>query len=270
MREKKPDEYPDTVATTWLMAFEAIEDVSLAKELLLLCSVVAPDNIPKSLVKKALEYATGQDGEPATISTFVLDDARGALCSYSLLTADTDTFSIHRLVQVVAQDRTGEDEIARYRTVMLKVLSELFPKEGYDNPTCWPECERLLAHAEKITEESGPSEDTAKLLNEMASYHYGRASYAKAESLLRHALKIREEQLGADHPDVATSLNNLAGLLKAQGKYGEAEPLFRRALGICEQSLGASHPNTITIQNNLARLLEEMKDSGDRGANSAN
>jgi len=95
-REKKPDEYPDTVATTWLMAFEAIEDVPLAKELLLLCSVVAPDNIPKSLVKSALEYAAGKDGALATISRFDLDDARGALCSYSLLTADTDTFSSPR------------------------------------------------------------------------------------------------------------------------------------------------------------------------------
>jgi len=256
MREKKPDEYPDTVGTTWLMAFEAIEDVALAKELLLLCSVVAPDNIPKSLVKSALEQAAGHDGEPAAISSFDLDDARGALCSYSLLTADTDMFSIHRLVQVVAQDRTGEDEIARHRTIMLKVLSEQFPDEGYNNPACWPECEQLLAHAEKITEESGPSEDIATLLNEMASYHYGRALYAKAEPLYRRSLKIREEQLGGEHPAVATSLNNLAALLDAQGKYAEAEPLYRRSLKIREEQLGGEHPAVATSLNNLALLLQ--------------
>jgi len=254
-REKKPDEYPDTVATTWLMAFEAIEDVPLAKELLLLCSVVAPDNIPKSLVKSALEYAAGKDGAPATISRFDLDDARGSLCSYSLLTADTDTFSIHRLVQVVAQDRTGEEEIARYRTVMLKVLSEQFPNEGYNNPACWPECEWLLAHAEKITDESDPSENAATLLNSMGSYYHGRAFYAKAEPLYRRSLQIREDFLGSDNPDVAESLNNLAVFLKNQAKYAEAEPLYRRALKIWEEQFGGDHPFVATSLNNLAAML---------------
>lgn len=82
-REKKPSDYPDTVATTWLMAFEAIEDVPLAKELLLFCSVVAPDNIPKSLVKSAFEYAAGQDSEPADISNFALDDPWSAVLLFT-------------------------------------------------------------------------------------------------------------------------------------------------------------------------------------------
>ena len=34
--------------------------------------------------------------------------------------------------------------------------------------------------------------------------------YAKAEPLYQRSLKIRESQLGPDHPDVAASLNNLA------------------------------------------------------------
>jgi tetratricopeptide (TPR) repeat protein len=262
-REKKPSDYPDTVATTWLMAFEAIEDVPLAKELLLLSSVVAPDNIPKSLVKRALEYAAGQDGEPAAISNFDLDDARGALCSYSLLSADTDTFSIHRLVQTVAQDRTDEDEIARYRAIMLNVLSEQFPREGYNNPAFWPECEQLLAHAEKIAEEGKPMVETATLLNSMGSYYHGRTFYAKAEPLYRRSLQIREDFLGSGNPDVATNLNNLASLLKDQGKYGEAEPLHRRALKIREEQLGGGHPDVAQSLNNLASLLQDQGKYGE-------
>ncbi|TNJ40296.1 tetratricopeptide repeat protein [Chlorobaculum thiosulfatiphilum] len=262
-REKKPSDYPDTVATTWLMAFKAIEDVPLAKELLLFCSVVAPDNIPKSLVKSALEYTAGQDGEPAAISNFTLDDARGALCSYSLLTADTDSFSIHRLVQTVAQDRTGEDEIARYRAIMLKVLNKQFPREGYNNPAFWPECEQLLAHAEKIAEEGKPMVETATLLNSMGSYYHGRTFYAKAEPLYRRSLQIREDFLGSGNPDVATNLNNLASLLKDQGKYGEAEPLHRRALKIREEQLGGGHPDVAQSLNNLASLLQDQGKYGE-------
>ena len=106
-------------------------------------------------------------------------------------------------------------------------------------------------------------EPAAYLLNVMASYLHGRASYTDAEPLYRRALEIRETQLGADHPDVATSLNNLALLLQDQGNYTDAEPLYRRALEIFETQLGADHPNSATIRENLEDLLAEgMRSKG--------
>jgi tetratricopeptide (TPR) repeat protein len=59
--------------------------------------------------------------------------------------------------------------------------------------------------------------------------------YAEAEPLYQRSLAIREQALGAEHPDVAQSLNNLAELYRAQGRYAEAEPLYARSLAI-EQS----------------------------------
>jgi tetratricopeptide (TPR) repeat protein len=78
--------------------------------------------------------------------------------------------------------------------------------------------------------------------------------YTEAELLLKRALQISEQQLGAAHPDTATSLNNLATLHYHQGKYEEAEPLYERALQIREQQLGAAHPETASSLNNLAAL----------------
>ena len=43
----------------------------------------------------------------------------------------------------------------------------------------------------------------------------------------QQALKLREQVLGPDHPDVAVSLNNYAELLRSQGCFSEAEPLFK-------------------------------------------
>ena len=76
----------------------------------------------------------------------------------------------------------------------------------------------------------------------------------KPSRCIERALAIREQQLGATHPDTATSLNNLAALYQSQGKYAEAEPLYQRALAIREQQLGPSHPDTATSLNNLAVL----------------
>jgi tetratricopeptide (TPR) repeat protein len=46
--------------------------------------------------------------------------------------------------------------------------------------------------------------------------------YEDAESLHTHALAIRQQQLGANHPDTAISLHNLAGLYWAMGRYEDA------------------------------------------------
>ncbi len=68
--------------------------------------------------------------------------------------------------------------------------------------------------------------------------------YDKALPLYERALRIREAQLGADHPYTALSLNNLAVLYKSMGQYDKALPLCERALRIREAQLGADHPDT--------------------------
>lgn len=258
--QKKQSEYPDTVATTWAMAFEAIKEIVLAKDLLLLCSIAAPDVIPKSLIKRALEYVEGSDSNPVAIDSFDLDDAIAALCSYSLITSNTATFSIHRLVQTVAMDLVENEEAARNQSIMLKALSQEFPNEGYESPSCWFECEQLLPHAEKLTDEATfdgmKLEETATLMNKMGLYFHGRALYAKSESFFLRASEIFEKQQGPQNPAFATSLNNIAHLLLTQGKYSEAEPLFRRSLEIREKQLDPNHPEVAQGLNNLAALYQ--------------
>jgi tetratricopeptide (TPR) repeat protein len=253
--ESAPHDHPESVDVTFTLSIEkAREREPLSVTVLNLCSVVAPDMIPKKLLAACGEQLSQEDGGGLQ-DELILNRAIAALKKYSLLSVEPEYVSIHRLVQPVAQERAGEEAIASYRTIMLKVLSEQFPRGGYNNPACWPECEQLLAHAEKIAAESKPAEETATLLSEMASYHYGRAFYAKAEPLFRRSLQIREKHLGSDHPDVAVSLNNLALLLQTQGKYADAEPLYRRALKIDEKALGTDHPGVAINLNNLAGLL---------------
>ncbi|KKI98295.1 tetratricopeptide repeat family protein, partial [Prochlorothrix hollandica PCC 9006 = CALU 1027] len=74
----------------------------------------------------------------------------------------------------------------------------------------------------------------------------------------QRSLAIREQELGANHPDTAQGLNNLALLYYSMGRYEEALPLYRRSLAICEQELGANHPDTATSLNNLAGLYKSM------------
>ncbi|MEP6519916.1 tetratricopeptide repeat protein [Microcoleus vaginatus] len=86
--------------------------------------------------------------------------------------------------------------------------------------------------------------------------------YAEAEPFYVRSLSIREQQLGADHPDTASSLNNLALLYRAMGRYPEAEPFYLRALEIWFNRLGENHPNTQTAWSNFIYCLREAISAG--------
>ncbi len=92
--------------------------------------------------------------------------------------------------------------------------------------------------------------------NQLASFLYAAALHLEAESLMRRALQIDEQNDGKDLPNVASILNNLAQLLQATNRPAEAERIMRRALQIDEQTYGKDHPDVATILNNLAQLLK--------------
>ena len=260
-REHAPEGYSDTVATTWSLAFDEIKQVTLAKELLYLCSIVAPDGIPKTLLRKALHHFLNNGENIVKVDGFEFDDALVALSKYSLITHDPRTVSMHRLVQTVVQDRMGEEDISSsYHNAMIVALSELFPEKPYRNPDCWSDCAKVSPHAQKALSYVHDDQDRdwaarSLLLNNIGEYHTGRGSFDEAEKLLGAALQIREKTLEADHPDVAYSMNNCAVLHMEKGLYDEAEPLYRRALEIREKKLGPDHPDVANSLNNFANLL---------------
>ncbi|MBV8556040.1 MAG: tetratricopeptide repeat-containing protein, partial [Planctomycetaceae bacterium] len=90
---------------------------------------------------------------------------------------------------------------------------------------------------------------------------FRQGRYPEATANARQALAIRQQVLGARHPDTAQSLNNLALLLKSQGDYAAAKPLYEQALAIDKVALGEKHPGYATDLNNLAALLEAQGDS---------
>src|SRR5579859_5664855 len=75
-----------------------------------------------------------------------------------------------------------------------------------------------------------------------------------SRAALPATLRIWEQQLGPEHPNMAASLNGLATLYWQQGKSAEAEPLSQGALHIFEQQLGPEHPYVAPTLNGLVDL----------------
>ena len=96
----------------------------------------------------------------------------------------------------------------------------------------------------------------------LAALHHARGDVHEAEQLYRRTLVLKENLLGADHPDVAVTVNNLAVLYKNQGRYAEAERLYRRALTIFERSLGANHPKVFVCRENYVESVRAQHEGG--------
>ena len=263
LRRGKPDAYPDTVATTWDLSFEkASEEVPASADLLNLCSFLAPDDIPKSLLTGGVEHL------PETLASAVkdkmaLNDAIAALKRYSLMTVADDTLLVHRLVQAVARDRLSDEERKRWAEAAVRLVNGAFPQKSQDVRT-WDECSALLPHALAA---AGHSEElevapkpTSRLLNQAGLYLRGRAEFSEAKSAYERALEIGEKALGTDHPWVATYVNNLGGVLEDLGDLAGAKKSYERAIEIGEKVYGPDHPTVAIRVNNLGGVLRALGD----------
>ncbi|NJO81000.1 MAG: tetratricopeptide repeat protein [Cyanobacteria bacterium RM1_2_2] len=235
--------YPNSVATTWAINFEAVKTNSpAAADLLNLSAFLAPDNIPYEL----LAFGKDHMGEllsgalaDALEDELLIPELLEELTCYSLIQRETaNCYSIHRMVQEVLRD--GMDEATRLAWLgrAVEALNAVFPSGEFET---WQQCARLVEHGQAIERhlEYIPyhTVSAGRLLNNVGIYLLDQGRYREAEPLLVQSLLICEQHLGETHPDVASSLNNLAGLYQSQGRYKEAEPLHLHALSICEQHL---------------------------------
>ncbi len=172
---------------------------------------------------------------------------------------EAETISIHRMVQEAVRESLDDSLECSVAVRVIGALVRSHP--GYEIEK-WPLCERLephwLAIVAVIDQLVLASEATGLLLNQVGYYIDDRGRYREAAPLYERSLQIREQMLGAEHPDVAQSLNNLAMLHKAQGEYAKAAPLYERSLQIREKVLGAEHPTVVTVVENYLSVLREL------------
>ena len=251
--------HPDSVATTWSLAFEQVERANPAAiELMRLCAFLSPDAIPEELISEGAPHL-GPVLQPVAADRLTLNAALAELLKYSLVRRDTTTHTlvIHRLVQAVIKDEMDEKMQRQWAEQAVQAVDQIFP---FEEPAPWSHSQRYLPHAlvceDLIKQWNITLDEASTLLNNAGLYLRNRGQYREAAPLLQHALSIQEKMYGRDHPNTDPFLNNLAVLYRNQGKYDEAAPLSLRALAIKEKGLGPDHPETAKTLNNLAVLYD--------------
>lgn len=233
-RGRNSSQYPASVATTWSISFERVEQhLPVAADILRLCAFLAPDAIPEEII------AAEEENSPLlelVTNAVLLDEAISVLSSYSLVLRNRQekTLSIHRLVQAVLQDAMTKEKAQEWAKRAIFMTNTAFPE--IVNFAQSSRGERFIATAlvcwNWIREMSMVFPEAMQLLDSTGHYLRIRARYNEAEPLLTYTLSIREKQFSEMDSDTVHSLNHLAQLYKELGRYGEAELLWKRILEI--------------------------------------
>jgi len=256
--------YPESVATTWSLSFQQIEQNSLpAADLLRVCAFLDPDAIPEEMLVEGATHL-GPSLASTVTDPFQLAELVQHLNKFSLVqrNAEQKFLRIHRLVQAVLRDEMTQETQKTWAERVVYAVNEAYPADVDVNTRS--KCERYLPHALICTilldQYRLAFLEAARLFHKVCLYvefYMANVKFTLVEPLYVHALDIKEQVLGPTHSDTADTLHVLAQFYHQQHQYAQAEPLYRRALSIRENVEGPNSKTADTIQS-LAELYHQQ------------
>ncbi|KAF2475957.1 TPR domain protein [Lindgomyces ingoldianus] len=174
--------------------------------------------------------------------------------SFISITRDTDTFDMHRLVQLATQKwLEGQGKAERWKAAFITNLCRAFPIGEYEN---WERCRELFPHAKLAVmqqpESEGARKEWAKLLYKAAWYAWRQGRGNEAEEMSGLSVAVRTKLLGKEHEETLSSMAMVGLARKLKGRWKEAEQLEVQVMKARARTLGERHPSTVTSMANLA------------------
>eukprot|EP01041_Mallomonas_annulata_P001232 gene1232-2390_t len=80
----------------------------------------------------------------------------------------------------------------------------------------------------------------------------------EARQYLEHALIVRKQIFGEEHPDVGETIASLAEVQRQQGKFKEAMKLSESAVSLLEKTLTARHPLSVYVRGNYGAIQVQI------------
>lgn len=259
----QPTGYRKTVATTWGLAFESLNQASPAAiGLMRLLAFCAPEEIPLRLLLRPHTGVADQVSrrvasvlQPLLTDELAGRDAVAALRRYSLATPASDgSVSIHRLVQGVIRDQMPADLASEWRRATAITIEAALPSNPR-LPENWPVFAALLPHIQAAAEPHAAS------MAHVADYLGRSGSYLAARNLYQKVADAQAAHCGPEHPDTLASLNGLARWTGQTGNKAGARDMLADLLPVEEQVLGPEHGLTLETRSSIARWTGEAGDA---------
>ena len=202
---------------------------------------------PDSWAYRARKFARRHRGGVTMAAAFFV-----LLVGYAL----TVTWQAHRVQDALAQARLEADKSEQVTDFMMGLFEANDPGKALgDTVTARKLLARGVEQAEALDEQPAVQ---AQMFDVVGQVYRRLGQYDEALPLLRRALALRREHLGASHQAVAASLSHVALLLQRRGDYAPADSLLHEALAIRRALWGTAHPKVARTLHDLAFLHQRM------------
>ncbi|MFE9751318.1 FxSxx-COOH system tetratricopeptide repeat protein [Saccharothrix saharensis] len=256
-----------SVAASWSLAFDSLADQDpAALQLLTLMAWLAPEPVPLSLITDHPDVLPEPLATVAADPLATTDMVRG-LRHRALIRVDTDTLLLHRIPAALLRagaDRVPNSPEHNWAATALLLLKRNRPAYAWNNPSVWPQWQRLLPHLLAVTapdREPLTTDDLGDLLvilDDISTYLATTGEFRQALPHAQRAHALALDRYGADDADTLGTANNLALRLQSLGDYEAARELNEDTLSRYRRVLGDDDPNTLVAVSNLALDLRAL------------
>ncbi|GGM09790.1 cytochrome c [Streptomyces fumigatiscleroticus] len=228
-----PD-YPVSVAAAWDISLERIQETNPgARQLLDICASMAPEPIPRSMLRGSRGVNITPEVDPLLREPIKLNRAVRDLSQFSLVRVDprSDTLQMHRLLQTVLLAKLSAEQRERMRDAAHQLLSSAKPG-SYASSLEWRSYQALLPHV--LTSQAVTSSDTwvRELVYDTALFLYYWGDHQGAALLGEQAWTAWLAASGEEDVWVIRMARSYAFLLRQIGRITESIPLTERALEV--------------------------------------
>ena len=255
--------YEETVATTWHLSFQRVEEIdSDAVKLLRLLAFLNPDGILIEFLKAGAE---GLSDDLKMVVSDKLYEALSELERFSLIGRQCDSalgqkVTIHRLVQSIIKDEMSADLFLNMEVQLIGLCDAAFPRWHNWQPESLQQSRRYQDQVvvPLCSVRGIKSKELSRILERVGVCLREDGKYQQARELLTKAVDIMNETGGRDNLNMFTAMAHLASTLRNQGKWEDAAKLEEEVMEARIRLLGKEHPDTLTAMANLASTLRNQ------------
>ncbi|MER7181760.1 FxSxx-COOH system tetratricopeptide repeat protein [Streptomyces hyaluromycini] len=235
--DPSPD-YPVSVAAAWDVSLERLRESNPgARQLLDICASMAPEPIPRSMLRGSRGINITSEVDPLLRESIKLNRAVRDLSQFSLVKVDprSDTLQMHRLLQTVLLAKLGPEDRERMRDAAHQLLSAAKPGQ-FGSSLEWRAYQVLLPHI--LTSRAVTSTDTyvRELVQDTVWFLYYWGDHAGAAGFAREAWNAWLAASGEEDIHVIRMTKSLSFLLRQIGEVSEAITLSEKALEVSRRT----------------------------------
>ncbi len=260
LRRGNPQSYPNTIGRTLGVALGRLSESSpAAVQLLRLCSLMAPEDLPVDLI---FDAAAALPGPLAAVAANRLDrnDCMATLLSSGMLSTPSENrYWIHRLVQTVTREnldaRSYTEALAHAAVVLRSGMSEVAGPAGRH-----PAPGRYVEHAKAVVRRCRDADvitDDVVTLTLVAGEYLLRHRYDtdSVEALFRWLVSSTLRWAEEGDLRVARAMSGLGRALQAQGNHQAGLEFAERALRARRRLHPGDHPDVAASLSDVATSM---------------